>query len=33
MAIARCESCIFYNMCKYREVVSKIQSANIEVVN
>ena len=33
MAIAKCESCRFYNMCKYREGVSRIQSFNIEVVN
>lgn len=33
MAIAKCESCRFYNMCKYREGVSQIQSVNIEVVN
>lgn len=33
MAIAKCESCRFYNMCKYREGVSQIQSINIEVVN
>ena len=33
MAIAKCESCRFYNTCKYREGVSQIQSVNIEVVN
>ena len=31
MAIAKCESCRFYNMCKYREAIFQIQSVNIEV--
>lgn len=33
MAVAKCESCKFYSMCKYREGVAQIQSANIEVIN
>lgn len=33
MAIAKCESCRFYDMCMYREGVSQIQRVNIEVVN
>lgn len=33
MAIAKCETCKFYSMCKYREGVTQIQSINIEIVN